>query len=649
MFKKYFYYTVLATLAASNVTALPNTCDETLLMQSEIKHVVILMLENRSFDNVLGWLYDKDDQLKFIPANTDPVFLGLSEDTLDQYTNTLKNSAGEVVFTCPPIKGLPSVEGSKLINSPKFDPNEPFDSVTTQVFGIDGSIEPTMNGFLQDFATLWDEKEWVKQKTDICAVMETYTAKELPVFYGLAKHYAVSDLWFSSVPTQTNPNRAFSMCGTSEGEIINGPLGKNDFQSDTIWNRFTEEASDATWMVYWQGDMIPGLYPGPYSGTNTFASMARIPDVDSHFLTIDKFHEHARKGQLPAVSFIEPQWTLSQNLSPDEKELDDLLCKYEDLVLGVQGNDLHPPGEVRTGENLLANIYTSLIANLAAWEHTLLIITFDEHGGLFDHVVPPAAIPPDDCCQHGFGFDRYGVRIATLFISPKIDKGVIIRSDDPSIPFDHTSTLATLLKWRGIDKSNWRLGKRVDAAPTFENVITRTESRTDYVLAEDTEILPEVDAHNVVTMGDTFYLKNKKGKYLTRIKHLVQKEKVPLQFIGGEGKITHGSFCLIKANDPSLGHKNLLETSLNRYNCIYAANTHSPGQWWTVKSVDHPYVGAEIQYGDRIYLENHIYLDVLQYVPGRLVQISNLFTTFLTTKPISDESSDDNYWFVVRE
>ncbi len=86
-----------------------------------------------------------------------------------------------------------------------------------------------------------------------------------------------------------------------------------------------------------------------------------------HFQTVDYFHELARKGQLPDISYIEPQWTLSENVSPKEKEILGYILRTQDFVLGLQGNDLHPPGDVRTGENLLANIYTSLISNQEAW------------------------------------------------------------------------------------------------------------------------------------------------------------------------------------------------------------------------------------------------------------------------------------------
>src|SRR5205807_10570483 len=106
-------------------------------------------------------------------------------------------------------------------------------------------------------------------------------------------------------------------------------------------------------------------------------------------------HALARKGELPHFSMIEPQWTLAINI--DEKvKWYDLHHAVQAMLWGIQGNDLHPPGDVRTGENLLANIYTSLSANQEAWNKTLLIITFDEHGGLFDHVPPPSAIPPDN-------------------------------------------------------------------------------------------------------------------------------------------------------------------------------------------------------------------------------------------------------------
>ncbi|MCE5318147.1 MAG: hypothetical protein LLG04_12410, partial [Parachlamydia sp.] len=482
------------------------------LMQSDIEHVVVLMLENRSFDNLLAWVYCKDLPCHFLPAGTDPHYTGLSESTLSQYTNVLRNAAGQTVYSCPPIKGIPSVATSPYLNSPAFDPYEPFPHVILQIFGSPTGKTPVMTGFLQDYASHWVEEEWLSQKKTICAVMETYTEKQLPILCGLARHYAISDQWFSSVPTQTNPNRAFAACGTSEGQVVNGPLGKSTFYADTIWNRLTDLSPDTSWMIFWQSDMLPGIFPGPYTSPNIFANMANIPELASHYAKIDSFHEMARNGQLPSFSFIEPQLTTSVHVGEEPRTTQEMVDML--TLLGVQGNDYHPPGDVRTAENQLANIYTSLIANPEAWSKTLLIVTFDEHGGLFDHVPPPAAIPPDNLSGEGFHFDSYGVRVPALFISPRIAKRTILRSNNPSIPFDHTSLISTILTWQNMNPSQWNMGKRAAAAPTFDSVITLKKPRQDAILIPPKKPLPP--SNNIIQFGDSFYLKDASGNYLSK-------------------------------------------------------------------------------------------------------------------------------------
>ena len=618
------------------------------IMDREIKHVVVVMMENRSFDNVLAWLYEHDTPLHFMPENTDPNFIGLSEDSLDLYTNYVKNSIGDIVFYSPPIKGVPSVIGTKTLNSPQFDPHEPFPNVTNQIFGFDGGKIPAMQGFLQDYATLWDEEDWLDEKNIICSVMETHTEKELPVLYGLAKHYAVSDAWFASVPTQTNPNRAFFMCGTSEGQTINADLALSVFNSDTLWNRLDDESPETTWAIFWQSDMLPGVIKEPASGPRTFTALKRIPNINEHILYIDKFHELARNGELPAVSFLEPQWTLSENVSVPENPLFNL----NDILFGLQGNDLHPPGDVRTGENFIANIYTSLIANPEAWNETLFIITLDEHGGLFDHVSPPTAISPDHEFQDGFKFNRYGVRIPTILISPKINKKTVVRSDNSNVPFDHTSIMATIFKWQHIDKMNWNMGNRTQNAPTFESIITLNQPRVDTAVVPDDVTFTQVVPENVVSMGDSFYLKDKDGAYILNAKEKQSPsvgkhgEKTIVRFANGTGKITHGSFVLIETQDASTNDICVLGVDLHDHDCSFNKNIHDSSQWWTVKSVDHPYVGYEIQYGDRIYLENHVYSDVINYAPARLSKKQGWITTYLSTKSVIQDGDDDHYWIL---
>lgn len=609
-------------------------------MQEEIKHVVVLMLENRSFDNVLGWLYDQNDpSLNYIPVLPDQKFLGLSEDCLEKYKNTLKNRKGEIIYTCNPIKGLPSLANSRYLNSPKFNPHEQFPHVINQIYGFDGSLEPNMTGFLQDYASQWDEDDWVYQKDVICSIMETHTEKEMPVMHALAKQYAVSDYWFCSVPTQTNPNRAFATCGTSDGQIVNGNLGLSLFSSDTVFNRLEELSKETSWAVFWEMDSMPFLSPGPYHSPSTFLSMSKISDLPSHYYKLDSFHELARAGQLPNLSIIEPQWTISVNLSPTDEECLVGFFRDQELILGLQGNDFHPPGDIRTGENLVANIYTSLIANKEAWNQTLLIITFDEHGGLFDHIPPPTAIAPDHAHQNGFRFDRYGVRIPTILISPKIQKKTVIRSSTP-IPFDHTSLLATILKWKNVDKKDWRLGKRVDAAPTFEDVFTLKEPRRDSILVEETVNLPSIEPHSIIQMGDRFYLRDQNGMYMMQNRSQDAKNRAIFEFGGGSGEITHGSFILIK---DCLG-QDLLTTLFHHSHCIYEENNHTSRQWWTIKHKDLPYPGYPIQYGDRVYLENHTYTELINYVPCRLTRSS--FYPYLTTTPITEEGSEKHFWYI---
>ena len=242
--------------------------------------------------------------------------------------------------------------------------------------------------------------------------------------------------------------------------------------------------------------------------------------------------------------------------------------------------------------------------------------------------------------------------VATIFISPLIEKGTIIRSSDPNIPFDHTSLIATILKWKNIDKSEWNLGNRVNKAPTFENVITLSKSR------EDTNIgynFISSTNNDVVLMGDLFCLRHKDGNYLCSLRpeflHIASvgpyEDKVCLEFISGSGKLTHGSFSVIKSLDPYLGQSNLLDAH-TLHDCFFNTNKHAQSQWWTIKSLEYPFVGAEICYGDMIYLENHFNSDSYQFVPGRLSDIDNTFGRRLRTIPITSDENESHYWIIER-
>ena len=412
-------------------------------------------------------------------------------------------------------------------------------------------------------------------------------------------------------------------------------MSYDTFYTDTIWNRLESQDFKGTWSVFWEEHYLPfSFYHGPFTRL-AFPHLNYIPNVDKNFKLIDEFHVLARSGKLPEFSFIEPAWTM------------------ELASFGIQGNDHHPPGGVKPGENLLANIYTSLISNKEAWKHTVLIVVFDEHGGLFDHIIPPKSIPPDDYDQEGFKFDRYGVRVPALVISPLVQKSTVFRSSNPETPFDHTSIPATILEWKNSDRSKWNLGKRVERAPTINSVINLPIPRSDWiVIPKDIQLRP-TQTQEIVHFDEPFCLKNRDGKYLTHFYSGLEyyprlgkaKDKIILQFSNGKGDLTHGSYAHIHSTERELGINNELGAFFCNHYCYYYKNKNDSRQAWTVKSLSSPYLAAPIHYGDPIHLENIYNLDIKNWHVQCLIEDSSN-TGFLTTTNIENPLAEEAYWII---
>ncbi len=147
-------------------------------------------------------------------------------------------------------------------------------------------------------------------------------------------------------------------------------------------------------------------------------------------------------------------------------------------------NDEHPPHDVTAGEEFLLAIWQA-VSRSPKWSKILLVITYDEHGGCYDHVLPPTnAVTPDPASNpgaEGFHFDRFGVRVPTILVSPSIEPGTVFRAgvSDSATPYDHTSILATLRGWLAIPDSLMLPSKRIAAAPHLGPVLTRTTPRPD--------------------------------------------------------------------------------------------------------------------------------------------------------------------------
>ncbi|MCA9620680.1 MAG: hypothetical protein KC731_16770 [Myxococcales bacterium] len=467
------------------------------------------MMENRSFDNMLGWLYSYRPP-HFIPDTPMARFNGLQGLDPARFANPVVLANNQVAYL-PPTRGFtPTTMGSATyLAPPPRDPHEEFEHMSRQIYGPwdrnrpplvgpTGNAPPGAVPTMDSFATDYQNAIGVTaSQAEIARVMECATYAQAYPLSILAQAYAVSDAWYSSAPTQTNPNRAFMACGTSQGLVNNASDGIDRFTAPTLWNRLTSLGK--SWKIYWENTYLPEVGRQPWT-RQCFTQLNGFGD--DHFPRMGAFHRDAKLGKLPFFSFIEPSWTLEK--------------AFAGSLEGFQGSDMHPPGDIRPGLQFLSAIYTSLVSNPAAWAKTLLLITFDEHGGTYDHVPPPHDVTPDQAHATGFRFDRVGPRVPTVLVSPMVEPGTVFRSTKPrsggrSFPYDHTSIPATILKLAGATPDQYGLFDRVKVAPTFEGVLRRAGNpRSDFCLGEaagEWEREPEATDNDLVRYGDSFRLR----------------------------------------------------------------------------------------------------------------------------------------------
>lgn len=433
------------------------------LGSAQIAHVVVVMLENRAFDNLLGWLYAdaQNRPTRNIPPQNPPTFDGLERNTYwnpRDPADVNKPDAG-----VPQARRVYVSERAASFMVPDPDPHEQFRHMNYQIFGVESpppEAPETMKGFVVNYADAI--KEAGKTSVDPATIMECFAPDQVPVLAALAKNFAVSDRWFASVPCQTWPNRAFMHAGTSCGRVNNLDKDVDDntppdpfyYDTRTVFNVLHDEG--VSWKVYADTALAPTLT------RFQFLKPLADPLLDAHFCGFDDFQNDAALGCLPSYSFIEPSFLHE----PD---------------------DQHPPHDVVAGDHFLYRIWRAISLS-PAWPNTLLIITYDEHGGCFDHVAPPhTAVRPDDSSpQKPFDFDRYGVRVPAVVVSPWVEPGTVFRSGDPNVEYDHTSILATLRDWQGLaQKPSWLRSRRIASAPTLAPVLTCVTPRAD---------LPEIAA-----------------------------------------------------------------------------------------------------------------------------------------------------------
>ncbi len=443
-------------------------------LQSKIKHIVVLMLENRSFDNLLGWLYADE-----APYNKPPdgqQFEGLSYDLW----NPLRNIDADGI---PFIEKVPVEKNGQLkkrrgesvpnpvdFTLPKPDPGEGYRDTNHQLFGeynvaLQYPPPPTNMGFVDNYqhAMLYGSFSFGDDPSNPRSIMKCYTPAQTPVLSKLAREFAVCDQYFCSVPSQTIPNRDFVHAATSTGHVNNNPVAQCDAR--TVFNQIQDAIDggrkDLSWGVFSNNlakkDDVKDK-DGEFGGDHfslTRLIMTQLHDArfNDNFATIDNFKKLCKSGNLPSYAFLEPNY-------------------------GGEGqNDQHPPADIRPGEQLIADIYNNLKAS-PAFENTLFVITYDEHGGCYDHYPPPSGAKNPDKSnkpgQDGFLFNRFGVRVPCVVVSPYIKPGLIARPAGYT-PFDHTSVIKTI---QNCFKLEGNLTERDKAAPDFSGLLGLDVART---------------------------------------------------------------------------------------------------------------------------------------------------------------------------
>uniref|UniRef100_A0ACD5XEH3 Uncharacterized protein n=1 Tax=Avena sativa TaxID=4498 RepID=A0ACD5XEH3_AVESA len=391
-------------------------------MSGPIKTVVVVVMENRSFDHMLGWM-----------KRLNPAIDGVTGAEWNP-ANTSDPSSGRVYFG----------DGAQFVDP---DPGHSYQEIRQQIFGSDDASGPAkMNGFAQQATSIGGGN-----MTD--AVMNGFAPDSVAVYRELVSQFAVCDRWFASVPSSTQPNRLFVHSGTSGGATSNNPeLLAMGYPQRTIFDNIHD--AGLSFGIYFQ-DVPAVLF---------YRNLRKLKYLLDFHPFHNSFRDHASRGSLPNYAVIEQHYMDSKS---------------------HPANDDHPSHDVYQGQMFIKEIYETLRAS-PQWNETLMIITYDEHGGFFDHVPTPVdGVPsPDDIvgpAPYNFTFNRLGVRVPAIMISPWIEKGTVVHGANgptPTSQYEHSSIPATVKKLFNLPQDF--LTKRDAWAGTFEGVVqTRTEPRTD--------------------------------------------------------------------------------------------------------------------------------------------------------------------------
>jgi phospholipase C len=405
---------------------------------SKIDHIVVLMLENRSFDHMLGYLSLEGGRTDIDGLSPDMPHGGSAH---------------------PPHHLTSTAMSGKAL-----DPDHSGAATAKQ---IDGGL---MDGFVDSYAAVLASRQVANPDPGL--VMGYYNAADVPVYDHFASQFCVCDHWHSSVPGATWPNRLYAVAGSADGSRDDRHSGPPLYDKPSFVRHL--DAKQVSWRWY-------SYDPG----TLRCVDSAYLIGHHEHFAYVDKlklrwtakaeelaiidedsssFLEDAVRGRLPSVSWIDPNF-----------------CDLN--LVGSSSNDDHPPSDIQDGQELVFRVYNAL-ASGPSWDKTMLFVTYDEHGGFFDHVSPPSAEDDDPA-----NFGHYGVRVPAMIVSPWVAAGSVSKT-----VFDHTSIIKTILSrfcgdeldhlspfkaalhWLEDGHPHY-MGKRVAAAKDLGEVLTEPAPR----------------------------------------------------------------------------------------------------------------------------------------------------------------------------
>lgn len=386
-----------------------------------LKHIVVLMMENRSFDHMLGALKAQDPRIDGLTGN---------ESNPDS--------------TGAQVKVAPLAEFQSQLDP---DPDHHFPGTDLQIFG--GVTGATRTANMQGFIKSYYQQQ--KDADHSHKILYYFPPEKLPVLTTLATEFAVFNRWFSAIPGPTICNRAFAHYGTSFGQVsMDIFYVKEPYKS--IYERMIATNPAHSAKIYYFDQ-----------ASSTMEIVNLLQHQPQLFGTYDQFLADCKSGNLPDYCFVEPNYN---DHDGDEGEL--------------IASDQHPDHNVQQGELFIASVYNAIKQNPTLWQSTALLIVYDEHGGIYDHVPPPAcppdgfvASPNDTGTGMPFNFDRLGVRVPAILISPWVPKGTVV---DGRI-FEHSSIPATVTKFFIGDYD--QRSPREKAAETFLDLLSLSSMRTD--------------------------------------------------------------------------------------------------------------------------------------------------------------------------